>query len=439
MALSDYELGEELGSGAFGVTTAATRRSDGMQVAVKELRLRGLPDWKPFERFEREAKTLRSMQHPGVVGFVDAFDETGDGEQIFYIVSERIEGRTLGEEIVAGKRWSEAEARALFERLLEALHYLHTLSPRVLHRDVKPSNIMFRDDGSPVLIDFGAVADLGATRADGGVTVMGTAGYMAPEQAMGKPDPRSDLYGLGATMVHILSHEHPSSLVDEDLRIDVPDTVGISAEFRALLERLLEPSLSDRCESAEAALEQLAAPESPTEESETRLAVQGSNLLARLPPAPRELSQAMLETLSAARNPRIAVQGVIVGTLGGIAVALISVLTKTPLLIGIAFLALGAVVAAVVFGARTRARALYASGVPKSGRVLSAQAQQNGQTIVRYAYEADGHTYEESFATRNALALQGVEVGSPVAVFHDKGNPQTSTALLPRELPDRDT
>ena len=137
-SLVDYELGETLGQGAFGRTVAATQRATGRAVAVKLLRLSGLPDWKPVELLEREAKVLRSLVHPGIPGFVEAFEDHGDAadgageagepgesagpaEVQLCIVTERVAGETLAAKLERGDRWTAAQAERLTRELLEIL------------------------------------------------------------------------------------------------------------------------------------------------------------------------------------------------------------------------------------------------------------------------------------------------------------------------------
>ena len=149
-SLLDYELGETLGQGAFGRTVAATHKASGRDVAIKILRLSGLPDWKPVELLEREAKVLRSLVHPGIPAFVEAFEDHGDaadgagdtgeagegGEVRLCIVTARVAGETLAAKLERGDRWTAAQAERLTRELLETLAYLHELSPPVVHRDL---------------------------------------------------------------------------------------------------------------------------------------------------------------------------------------------------------------------------------------------------------------------------------------------------------------
>ena len=144
--------------------------------------------------------------------------------------------------------------------LLTTLAYLHGLSPPVIHRDIKPANVMLRLDGRPVLVDFGAVGDWTTRVGHGSLTVAGTVGYMAPEQAMGAAGPASDLFALGATMVHALTHCHPADLPRRGLRLLFHDRLGCSADLVAVLEKLVAPDVSERYASAAMALAGSAAP-----------------------------------------------------------------------------------------------------------------------------------------------------------------------------------
>ena len=236
-SLVDYELGETLGQGAFGRTVAATQRATGRAVAVKLLRLSGLPDWKPVELLEREAKVLRSLVHPGIPAFVEAFEDHGDAadgagaadekgepaEVQLCIVTERVAGETLAAKLERGDRWTAAQAERLTRELLEILAYLHELSPPVVHRDVTPANVMIDEGGRAMLVDFGAVRSIDYQPGQA-QTVLGTPGYMAPEQAMGEATPASDLYGLGATLAHVLSA--PVAAAAGGLRIGEPGRGG---------------------------------------------------------------------------------------------------------------------------------------------------------------------------------------------------------------------
>lgn len=427
MNVGEYEGLEQIGAGAFGVTFKATHRDTGEVVAIKKLEIGGLPEWKPVERFEREAKVLRSLDHPSIVRFIEAFEHSeGDGHA-FYIVFEYVEGQTLGERIEAGHRWDEPSASRLLESLLEALVYLHGLSPRVVHRDIKPGNIILTEEDRPVLIDFGSVSDV-SPRADGGLTIAGTAGYMAPEQAMGTVDPRSDLYGLGATMAHALTHVHPSELPREGLNIVLDERTGCSEDLLCVLAGMLEPNPADRFESAEESLEALRGPR----EEPTALARRETTALLA---TPRALTPATHDIFTMRRALTSQGPGVVLLPLFvSLALTLTAaVLAPASLVHFVSMLLVPTFVIAAIARKRGQSRRLYAGGIAVDGHVIGLHSNKES-TRVTYTYRADGHDYEGMVATHDLLAIRDLDQGSRVAVFHDPDNPAINTAVLPREL-----
>jgi len=138
--------------------------------------------------------------------------------------------------------------------IADALRYLHGRAPPVVHRDIKPGNIIRRHDGSYALVDFGAVAD--RLKPEGGSTVVGTYGYMAPEQFQGRASARSDLYGLGATALVMLTGREPEDLPHVGLGIDVAKAVpsGTPAPLVRALASMLNPDPDRRASSIDEAL-----------------------------------------------------------------------------------------------------------------------------------------------------------------------------------------
>lgn len=133
--------------------------------------------------------------------------------------------------------------------------YLHSLTPPVIHRDIKPQNIILSHDKNKLfLVDFGAVADTYHNTVTGGSTVVGTFGYMAPEQFRGQAFPSTDLYGLATTLLFLLTGKSPTDLPQRQLKIDFRPYVDISKDFANWLEQMLEPVSADRFSSVEAAL-----------------------------------------------------------------------------------------------------------------------------------------------------------------------------------------
>ena len=242
---------------------------EGRRVALKELLFALVPGAEQLDAFEREAAVLRSLSHPAIPRFLASFQEgSGVGTRL-YLAQEYLEGESLLQRIER-QRLGEAEAWTLAEGVLETLQALHQRTPVLIHRDVKPANLILRPDGRVALVDFGAARHL-ARDVTHGSTLVGTFGYMPPEQLGGTVEPSSDLYALGATLVHALSGRMPADLLDEALALSFEQHVQGSAPLKAFLRRLLAPKRSERFASAAEALTALRAarakpaPEAPVQ------------------------------------------------------------------------------------------------------------------------------------------------------------------------------
>lgn len=231
---------------------------NGRKVALKELMFALVPGVEQLAAFEREAAVLRDLSHSQIPSFVRAFTEgSGVGTRL-YLAQEFIDGESL-QQRVARARFTEDEAWNLAEQALEVLHHLHTRQPRLVHRDVKPANLILRERGPMALVDFGAVRDL-TRELTHGSTLVGTFGYMPPEQLGGTVDATSDLYALGATLLHSLTGIPPSDLLVDGMELKFDHALtGVSDELRAFLKKLAASRRSERFPSAEAALEALRA------------------------------------------------------------------------------------------------------------------------------------------------------------------------------------
>ena len=259
-----YQIVGILGEGGSGTTYQAQIVGTKRSVALKQLSLKQMNDWKSIDLFEREAKTLSQLNHPGIPQYIDYFTIDTPTDRHFYIVQSLAPGKTLGDWSELGARYTETEIKDIASQILDILSYLQTLTPPVIHRDLKPSNILRTADGQISLVDFGAVRQAYHDTFLRGSTVVGTFGYMAPEQFRAQALPATDLYGLGATILTLLTHRSPAEFTQSNLKLNFRDKIQVSAAFADWLERLLEPDPIDRFDSATSALAALKNPKAPT-------------------------------------------------------------------------------------------------------------------------------------------------------------------------------
>ena len=239
----------ELGTGAQGSVFLAKRRSDGILVAIKVLRIDSIKTWKEYTLFHREANVLASLDIPGIATFHEACDYLHDVPPCSCIVQSYIEGTTLKQALNSGYRFSLHQIYDIALQLIDILEKLHKHDPPVIHRDIKPSNIILQPNGPSsykvFLIDFGAVAN--PQIQSGGSTIAGTYGYMAPEQHLGRPAPQSDTYALAALIAYMLSGVDPAEMQTQNLRLIIdPYVENHPPALVQTLRRMLDPSLEDR-------------------------------------------------------------------------------------------------------------------------------------------------------------------------------------------------
>lgn len=251
---SRYCITEILGEGGLGITYAAEDLETENLVALKALSFRQVNEWKVLELFEREAKILAQLDHPAIAKYLDYFQIDHDRDRDFYIVQELIAGKSLAQEIANGWHGNEADIKEIVEQILHVLIYLHELKPPIIHRDIKPQNIILRPNGKIAIVDFGAVQDTYRNTQVGGSTVVGTYGYMPPEQFRGKAIPATDLYALGATVLFLLTGRSPADLPEVRFKINFRSSVNVSPNFANWLEKMIEPAIEDRFSSAHEAL-----------------------------------------------------------------------------------------------------------------------------------------------------------------------------------------
>ncbi|MBD2067366.1 serine/threonine protein kinase [Leptolyngbya sp. FACHB-671] len=257
-----YEIQRQLGKNAGRQTLLAYDRQENQQVVIKLLTFDRDFEWDALKLFEREAETLKALSHPSIPRYLDFFEiDLPDAKQ-FALIQSYVKGRSLDHVLKAGHTFSEAEIKQLVKSLLEILKYLHGRKPPVIHRDIKPSNIILGDrTGNSsnnrikqvYLVDFGSVQTL-ATQEGRTVTVVGTYGYMPPEQFGGRAVPASDLYGVGATAIALATRKHPADLPQKNLRIQFEPFAHLSPAFAVWLKQTTEPTLKGRFASAQVAL-----------------------------------------------------------------------------------------------------------------------------------------------------------------------------------------
>ncbi|MEO0648878.1 MAG: protein kinase, partial [Cyanobacteria bacterium J06650_10] len=219
--------------------------------------------WEDLKLFEREAATLKSLDHPAIPCYLDYFElspaETAEIGKGFALVQSYIETKSLQDWADEGRVFSGNDVKEIATQLLEVLIYLHGHQPPVVHRDIKPSNILlrasrFRQLGRVYLVDFGSVQ---TTQQEGSITIVGTYGYMPPEQFSGRANPASDLYSLGATLIYLLTCKHPADLPMRRGQLDFEVAELVGDRTQSWLQYLVHSSVVQRLQSARWALDTL--------------------------------------------------------------------------------------------------------------------------------------------------------------------------------------
>ena len=251
-----YRVIRPLGRGGMGAVYEAFDERLSRTVALKET----LVETDELRRaFGREARLLANLRHPALPKVLDHFDEAGG----LFLVMEFIPGEDLGRQLETGRALAPAEVLGWAEQLLDALEYLHGLSPPVLHRDIKPSNLKVVSPGHIVLLDFGlAKGNAGQMTATGDASLLGYSPAYSPlEQMQGTgTDERSDLYSLAATLYHLLTGVSPPDALSRATAVvnGRPDPLrpphqinqGVSVPVSAALMRAMALDIESRPRNA---------------------------------------------------------------------------------------------------------------------------------------------------------------------------------------------
>lgn len=262
-----YRIIRTLGSGGFGDTFLAedTQMPSKRPCVIKQLKpITNNPQVYQLvqERFQREAVILEELgdENPQIPRLYAYFESEGQ----FYLAQEWIEGETLKGKIQQLGLLSESSVKEILVSILPVLDYVH--SKRMIHRDIKPDNIIWRlRDSKLVLIDFGAVRETMATvlNSHGSTTssiVIGTPGYMPSEQAAGRPVYASDLYSLGLTAIYLLTGKTPQQLESDPQTGEIlwhEHALGVSPSLAAVLDKAIQTYARDRFPTAREMLDAL--------------------------------------------------------------------------------------------------------------------------------------------------------------------------------------
>lgn len=242
-----YKILSEIGHGGMSVVYMAINEKANKTWAVKEVRKDGKMDFNTVRHgLMAEIETLKKLKHPNLPSIVDVIED----EDSFIIVMDYIEGRSLDKIIEENGAQPEAYVVEWAKQLCDVFGYLHSRTPAIIYRDMKPANVMLKPDGNIMVIDFGTAKnyeiDLGET------TGIGTIGYAAPEQyigsGLGRTDARTDIYCLGITMYHLLTNIDPCKnlISDKSIRAVNP---ALSHGLDAIIQKCTQYQPSDRYQS----------------------------------------------------------------------------------------------------------------------------------------------------------------------------------------------
>ena len=286
-----YRIERTLGSGTFGITYLATILSgagalDGkVHVCIKEFFMHDVNGregsavtastknglWNDYrQKFEREARRLAAVKHPGVVQVLEAFNQNNTS----YYSMEYLGGGSLDGYITKKGHLTEPEALRLFKHVTDAMSYLH--AQRMLHLDLKPGNIMMKDDGTTAIIDFGLAKqfDSNGNPESSSTIGAGTPGYAPIEQAHYNGENRTafpatmDVYALGATLFKMLTGQRPpeaSQVLNDGLPTNELRRYGVSQRTVSAIEHAMEPMVARRTPTVAALANELAQPCQPTQ------------------------------------------------------------------------------------------------------------------------------------------------------------------------------
>lgn len=263
--INGYSIERLIASGGTADVYLAVQEPSGRRVALKVLMSSHQLDSSFTDRFLKEARLIASLQHPNIITIYDVGVDKGQ----HYIAMELVEGGDLDRQI-QGKAFNPLRALAVLRDVAACLQFVHERG--IIHRDVKPANVLFRNDGSLVLTDFGIAKlmadDVKLTQTGSAV---GSPAYSSPEQSQGQAmDPRSDIYSLGVMFLEMLLGYNPyraetyASTSMNHIQMAIPRLEGNLKPYQDLIYKMLAKQPADRFRNMDAILAYLANPPSPT-------------------------------------------------------------------------------------------------------------------------------------------------------------------------------
>jgi serine/threonine-protein kinase len=258
--IRQYQVLRTLGQGGMGTTYLAWDKTGSISgrprlLVLKEMNADMAQISKAQELFEREARTLKTLNHPGIPQYYDFFVEGGKK----YLAMELIHGQDLEQRILLSGPVTLPQAIEWMIQTCDILDYIHSCEPPLIHRDIKPANLMARHrDNRIVVLDFGAVKEIGTAPG----TRIGAEGYSAPEQDRGQPSTQSDLYAIGPTLIFLVTGVAPLKFYrrrGSGYGFDVESVPTITPQLQKVIERVCEPKLRDRYQTAKELSQALAA------------------------------------------------------------------------------------------------------------------------------------------------------------------------------------
>ena len=338
-----YQIIQVLGAGGFGETFVAedTYMPSRRQCVIKQLKpVTNDPQMYQLiqQRFQREAATLEALgegsdQIPKLYAY---FLENGQ----FHLVQEWIQGQTLTAKVAAEGPLSESVVKEILASLLLVLDFVH--SKGIIYRDIKPDNIIVRQsNGQPVLIDFGAVKETMTTVVNAKGTpsysiVLGTPGFMSPEQATGRPIYGSDLYSLGMTAIYLLTGLLPQELETDPQTEEMlwrQHAPNVSPHLAAVLDKAIQYHPRDRYTTAIKMLDALQSDSTPPKPPSTQATVALSStneLLSSQIPASPQPAPVIKHTSTQGNRPKTLILGMLAVSFVGTAIAVGLVRNKLP-------------------------------------------------------------------------------------------------------------